>query len=146
MVDGRHLKIAHAGWFAVAAAALLLQGCAQTAPSGPSVRMFAADLAGAAKSCAVPSVTAAAGQTADAAMKVSNDGGWCAISVNNGGRPYDAGLLTTKPGHGKVLIHSVGSATRIDYTPEPRFAGSDSFMVRLIPGDATIRVSVTVGP
>ena len=51
-------------------------------------------------------------------MKLGNDGGWCAITVNNGGRPFDAGLLAAAPAHGKVLVHTVGNNTRIDYTPE----------------------------
>jgi hypothetical protein len=38
----------------------------------------------------------------------------------------------------------VGDETRIDYTPDRRFAGSDAFTVKLIPGDATIKVAVTV--
>ena len=101
---------------------------------------------GAAKACTVPPVTPAAGQLVDVAMKVGNDGGWCAIAVSNGGRPFNAGLLTTPPAHGKVLIHTVGNDTRIDYTPAPRFAGADAFSLRLIPGDATIRAAVTVTP
>ena len=45
-----------------------------------------------------------------------------------------------------MLIHTVGNDTRIDYTPAARYAGADAFAVRLIPGDATIRVTVTVTP
>ena len=44
------------------------------------------------------------------------------------GKPYSAGLLIAEPMHGKVLIHSVGDNTRIDYTPDVRFAGADSFV------------------
>ncbi len=58
--------------------------------------------------------------------------------------PFDAGLLAAPAQHGKVLIHTVGNDTRIDYTPAARYAGADAFAVRLIPGDATIRVTVTV--
>ena len=146
MANGKRWVVDHAGWLAIAAAVLLLQGCAEKPPSGPPVRLFAVDQAGAAKTCTSPKVTPAAGQTTDAALKLGNDGGWCAITVNNGGKPFAAGLLTTPPVHGKVLIHTVGNDTRIDYTPEARFAGTDSFIVRLIPGDPTIRASVTVGP
>ena len=74
-------------------------------------------MTGAAKVCTAPPVTPAAGHTVDAAIKLGNDGGWCAITVNNNGRPFDAGLLATAPEHGKVLIHTVGNDTRIDYTP-----------------------------
>ena len=138
----------HHGRFGLAlgATALLLQACAQQAPSGPPARVFAADMSGAAKVCTAPPVTPAAGQTLDAAIKLGNDGGWCAITVNNDGRPFDAGLLTAEPRHGKVLIHTVGNDTRIDYTPAARYAGPDAFAVRLLPGGATIRVAATVTP
>lgn len=131
---------------AIAAGTLLLQACAERPPSAPSPRVFAADMTGAAKACTVPPVTPAAGKPVDVAVKVGNDGGWCAITVNNNGRPFDAGLLTSPPAHGKVLVHTVGNDTRIDYTPLPRFTGSDAFTVTLIPGDAAIRATVTVTP
>jgi hypothetical protein len=92
----------------------------------------------------VPNVSPAAGKQTPVAMKVGNDRGWCAITVNAGGKPFSAGLLTSEPMHGVVLIHSVGDNTRIDYTPDAQFAGADSFVVRLIPGDATIAASVEV--
>jgi hypothetical protein len=130
-------------WLATAATALLLQACAQQ-PSGPPPRVFAADMTGAAKVCTAPPVTPTAGHTVDAAIKLGNDGGWCAITVNNNGRPFDAGLLASSAEHGKVLIHTVGNDTRIDYTPAARYAGADAFTVRLLPGDAMIRVTATV--
>ena len=130
---------------AIGATALLLQACAEGPASGPGARRFAADMAGAAKSCTVPKVSPAAGQETQVPIKMGNDGGWCAITVNTGGKPYSAGLLVTAPTHGKVFIHTVGDDTRIDYTPEPRFAGADAFAVKLIPGDAVIRASVAVG-
>jgi hypothetical protein len=133
------------GCLVMAATALLLQGCEQ-APSGPTARIFAADMAGGAKTCVVPRVTPVAGQDTPVAVKLSNEGGWCGITVSNGGRPYSAGLLTAKPAHGKVQIHTVGNDTRIDYTPERGFAGTDTFTAKLIPSDAAIRASVTVGP
>ena len=43
-----------------------------------------------------------------------------------------------------MLIHTVGNDTRIDYTPAARYAGADAFTVRLLPGDAMIRVTATV--
>jgi hypothetical protein len=131
---------------AIAATALLLQACAERPPAGPAARVYSADMTGAAKACTAPPVTVAAGQTIDAAIKLGNDGGWCAITVNNNGRPFDAGLLAAPAQHGKVLIHTVGNDTRIDYTPAARYAGADAFSARLIPGDATIRVTVTVAP
>jgi hypothetical protein len=131
---------------AIAATALLLQACAPKPPPAPGPRVFAADMTGAAKSCTVPPVTAVAGKTIDVAMKVANDGGWCAVTVNNNGRPYDAGLVEAQPARGKLLIHTVGNDTRIDYTPAAHYAGADTFTVRLLPGAAVIRVTVAVAP
>jgi hypothetical protein len=134
-------------WGALLLTGALLQGCAQTAggAGGPGARVFAADFSGAAKSCDVPKVEPVAGQTTDAAVKMVNDGGWCGLPVRqDGSKPYDAGLLTGRPAHGNVLIHTVGNETRIDYTPDRGFAGTDGFSVKLVPGDATIRVAVTV--
>jgi hypothetical protein len=108
--------------------------------------VFAADMTGAARVCTAPPVTPAPGRTIEAAIKLGNDGGWCAITLNNNGRPFDAGLLTAEPKHGKVLIHTVGNDTRIDYTPLAHYAGPDNFTVRLIPGDAAIQVAASVSP
>ena len=125
---------------------LLLAGCSRNAEAaGSKLRVYAADLVGAAKSCDVPKVNPVAGSSSEAPMKVANDGGWCGIPVyQEGPKPYEAGLLTERPNHGNVLIHEVGDETRIDYTPDRGFAGSDAFAVKLIPGNATIRVPVTV--
>lgn len=135
-----------AGWLAMAATALLLQACAERPASAPSGRVFAADMAGGAKTCVVPKVAPIANQETQVAMKVGNDGGWCGITVNNSGKPYAAGLLIAKPVHGQVFIHTVGDDTRIDFTPDRGAGGTDAFAVRLIPGDATIRTSVTISP
>ncbi len=134
-----------AAWpLAALAAACLVQGCSQPPPAS-GTRLFASDLNGGARLCAVPAITVTNAQESTVPMTVGNDGGWCGISVAQGGqRPYAAGLLTTAPQHGKIYIHSVGDRTRIDYTPEAGFAGSDSFVVRLVPGSATLRVAVTV--
>ena len=78
-------------------------------------------------------------------MKVGNDGGWCGLRAQQAGdKPFEAGLLTVRPEHGDVLIHEVGDDTRIDYTPDRGFSGSDAFAVKVIPGDATINVAVAV--
>jgi hypothetical protein len=134
------------GWLTLAATALLFQACAEKPLSAPATRVFAADLAGGAKNCVVPKVAPVAGQEIEVAVKVGNDGGWCGITINNGGKPYAAGLLASAPAHGKVLIHTVGNDTRITYAPERGFAGSDAFSVKLIPGDTGIRASVSVVP
>lgn len=132
-------------WIAVSATGLAVQACTQQ-PAAPGARVFAADMAGAAKSCTVSKVVPAAGQQTNVTMTVGNDGGWCAITVNDRGKPFGAGLLTGQATHGKVVIHTVGDDTRIDYTPAARYIGADSFTVRLVPGDATLRVAVSVAP
>ena len=122
----------------------LLQGCAPKAPPAPTARVFATDLEGGTKVCQVPKVAPLPGKDTQVAMKLGNDGGWCGIAVAADGKPYDAGLLIAPPAHGKVLIHTVGDATRIDYTPETQFAGNDAFTVRLLPGGAVLRVDASV--
>lgn len=134
-------------WLALVVAGAQLQACAPpaTSPTGSRLRVFAADLAGAARTCEVPNITPAHGQTTEAAVKLVNDGGWCGLPAHQDGpKPFEAGLLMVRPEHGEVLIHEVGDDTRIDYTPDRGFAGTDTFAVKLIPGDATIRVTATV--
>ena len=128
------------------AAALTLQGCNQQQPAASGPRVFAADLQGSAKQCTTPRVATTAGQMADATMQIGNDGGWCGLTIQQNGKPYDAGLLSFRPAHGEVLIHTVGDATRIDYTPDRGYTGTDSFTVSLLPGDAKLRVAVTISP
>ena len=66
----------------MAAAGALLAGCAPQQAAGPSsARLYAVDQAGAAKSCNAPTPSLTAGQATDVAVKVGNDGGWCAITV-----------------------------------------------------------------
>ena len=125
----------------------MLQGCAEKpAPQGPQPRLFSTDFQGAAKSCTAPKPTLTPGKEAAATLKVGNEGGWCAISVSNDGAPYAAGLLTRSPEHGDVYIHPVGNDTRIDYTPDRGYRGSDAFVVKLLPGSPSLSVAVTVTP
>jgi hypothetical protein len=137
----------HAAWLALFAAGALLQGCSETpaGPKAPKLRVYAADVTGAAKLCQVPSASPAAGKATGAAIKVGNDGGWCGLAVHQDGpKPFDAGLLTERPSHGSVTIHEVGDDTRIDYVPDRSYAGTDSFAVKLLPGNAVLQVAVTV--
>ncbi len=129
---------------AATAAVLLLAGCqAQRPPS--SAPRYSVDFRGGAKSCTAPKdLSAEAGKTTEATLSVVNDGGWCAMTLNRDGRPYDAGLLTAPAAHGKVYIHKVGDDTRIDYTPDAGFVGADQFTVKLMPTDAVLAVKVTV--
>ncbi len=149
MINNRQ-SCRRAAWLVLAMTGLLLQACGE-APhpeaAKPGPRLYAADVYGGARACVVPKLSLPDGKPTDAAMTVGNDGGWCGITVAQAGdKPYAAGLLTEPPQHGKVLIHQVGDATRIDYTPDTNFTGSDSFTVTLIPGDPVIRTAVTVQP
>ncbi len=132
----------------LATAGLLLQACAPQPVAGPSARLFEADMKGGAKTCETSKAVPVAGKVTEATMKAGSDGGWCGLAVNNGGHPFDAGLLpaTGHAAHGKVVIRRVGNNTRIDYTPEFGFAGTDAFTAQLVPGDAAVHVTVTVVP
>ncbi len=122
-----------------------LQACSgPPAASGPAVRYYAADMNGGAKLCEVSKPAVSAGKVVDATMKVSSSGGWCGLPVSNGGRAFDAGLLTSRPEHGKPQVHTVGLDTRIDSTPEFGITGTDQFTVQLLPGEGAVRVTVTV--
>ncbi|MBN8871539.1 MAG: hypothetical protein J0H67_01775 [Rhodospirillales bacterium] len=136
-------------WLCLAAGVLLLAGCNNmgAGPAASGARVFAADVTGAAKSCTAATPALKDGQVTETTMKVGNDGGWCGISVEKGGKPFNAGLLTGRPTHGKVFIHTVGDVTRVDYTPDRGFVGTDTFIVKLLPGSAGFRTAVTVtGP
>jgi len=133
------------------AAALLLAGltaaCATEAPPpAPGARVYYGDLQGGAQTCTVPKdVKLAAGEQADAAMTVGNDGGWCGIAVAQPGpKPFDAALLVVRPKHGRVLVRKVGDVSRVDYFPDAAFGGADTFTVRMLPGNGALRVAVTV--
>ncbi len=121
--------------------AILVQGCA---PQPVWNGIFAVDMAGGAKTCVAAPASPPDGQAIVDPMQVSNEGGWCGITASRGGRAFDTYLLVTRPEHGKVYAHHVGTNTRIDYTPDRGFVGSDSFAVRVIPGDGVIQGAVTV--
>lgn len=141
-------RAAKRGAFVVLCAGLGLAGCGQKPANqvtASKLRLYAADVTGGARACDVPKVAIEAGKTTDAAIKLANDGGWCGIVVHQDGpKPYDVGLLTARAEHGSVTIHSVGDDTRIDYTPDHGFAGNDSYTVKLLPGDESIKVSAAV--
>ena len=134
-------------------ALLLLQGCVDRKPQALGRRLFEIDTLGPARSCTVPRIaTLTDGAEAPVTMSVVNDGGWCPVTVArdqgalSANSPFDAGLLTTRPSHGSVYIHSVGQYTRMDYTPSRAYAGPDQFAVTLLPGATVLRVAVTVAP
>lgn len=132
----------------------LAAGCVEkpsVAASG--VKLYAVDFAGAAAKCTAPAdVKLTPGHETEVAMSVSNEGGWCAFKVDQsdaklgGPKPFAASLVTVRAAHGKVYIHTVGEDTRVDYTPDARYAGPDAFTVEMLPGDLSIHTNVTVGP
>ncbi len=129
------------------AAVLLLAGCANK--QGASTQGLDQRNEGIAKTCtpSVPELNASA--SASATITMTNDG-WCAVRTSErDGKPYQLGPLKSRPEHGRVLIQPVNAETRIEYTPDPRFVGTDRFNVALrsrTPGtpDATVQVAVTV--
>ena len=138
----------HALLWASLALPAMLAACAKPQPAAlQSTRpIYAIDMMGAAKLCTVPDDPKLVdAQQTEVAMTVGNDGGWCGVKVSRPGpAPFDAGLLAARPDHGRVQVHSVGDWTRVDYTPDPGFAGTDAFTVRLLPGSTTLRVNATV--
>jgi hypothetical protein len=130
-------------WLGFAATAFLAQGCTQSnAPAWSGI--YGIDTQGAAKTCVAPTVSPPDGLGVKVQVRMTNDGGWCAVTANRNGTAFDSYLLVTRPTHGAVYAHHVGSYTRIDYEPDPGFAGTDSFAVHMIPGDATVEETVTV--
>ncbi len=104
---------------------------------------YSTDLSGKAANCTVSAVTLEDGKEATATM-TTGGGGWCGIPVRRSDQPLGAGLLTQAAKGGNVYVHTVGDDTRVDYTPRAGTSGADSFTVKFIPGDATLRVTVNV--
>ncbi len=127
-------------WLAVSG--VLLSGCAPQAGGWNGI--FAIDSAGAAKTCVASPVAPPDGKTVLVQVQMSNEGGWCGVTLNRAGVAYNSYLLVTRPAHGRVFAHHVGQTTRVDYTPDPGFVGTDSYAVRLIPGNAVLEGGVTV--
>ena len=122
-----------------------LAACMVQPPAGPAANPgFAADAAGKAASCNAPPVAVMDGKDSTATI-ATGGGGWCGIVVTREGKPLGAGLLTQPPRSGSVFVHLVGDVTRVDYTPFAAVA-ADSFAVKFIPGDETMRVTVTPPP
>lgn len=139
----KHIQSTWSGvpWLCLAVSALLLQGCEK--PAGWN-GIFAVDTAGGAKICVAPTASPPDGVAVVAQVQVSGEGGWCGSTLTRGGAPYDSYLLVNRPNHGRVFAHRVGTKTRIDYTPDAGYVGTDKFAVRLIPGNAVFEAAVTV--
>ena len=100
--------------------------------------------------CVVTPFKVTDGGSADVAMALNNDGGYCAAALTaNSGKPYDAPLETAAPSHGVAHVVRYNGKTSIEYIPAPGFAGKDAFTIRLIvrgmPGYTTLNVAATVG-
>lgn len=127
-----------------------LQGCAPK----PGIVEEAApspDLYGRvpARACEVTPIVLHDGGESTTTMTVTNDGGFCAAALSDqSGRPFEVGLVTAPPTHGKPLIHTVGNKTDIDYTPARGFVGNDSFIIRLRTPkvDSLLHLTVVVTP
>ena len=128
-------------WICLVATLILTQGCARQAQWNG---VYQTDLAGGARTCVAPTASPSDGQTVVVPMQVSNEGGWCGISATRNGAPFDSYVMVNRPAHGRVFAHRVGSNTRIDYFPDAGFTGTDSFAVRMIPGNAVIQGALTV--
>ena len=125
-------------------AVLALGACAAPPPPAPTVDLNV----GISKLCEAPNVDLASG-TATTTIRMSNDG-WCSVAASDGGAPYVLGRVTVRPANGRIVVQSVGTDTRIEYTPNERFTGTDQFTVALRPRSASapdvpVQVAVTVG-
>ncbi len=104
-----------------------------------------------AKSCTVAPFKVTNGGTADIAMTVSNEGGYCAATLTaDNGKPFDAPLVPVLPEHGTPRVVKYNGKTSVEYTPDTGYVGHDSFVVHLLeqgaPGHTTLNLSVTVVP
>jgi hypothetical protein len=132
--------------------ALLLTGCAK--PAAPPMAEAPAPAPPhrgppPAAICTVTPFTVKTGGSADVAMTVSHEGGYCATALtSDGGQPYDAGLVPVPALHGIPLVTHYNGRTSVEYAPQPGYVGHDNFIVKLIvrgrSGYTTLNVSVTV--
>ena len=135
-----HIKL-----IATLAAAIALSGCAAKAP--PAAQAVDLQNEGIAKTCTPSAVDLAPPSTATIAM--TNDG-WCSVvTAEKDGQPFKFGLVKTRPAHGRVYIQPVNGQTRVEYTANAGYVGSDSFTVALASRtagapDTPLRVDVAV--
>ena len=134
-----HIKL-----IATLAATIALTSCAKTPPPAQTVDLQNEGLA---KTCTPSAVDLAAAAPATIAM--TNDG-WCSVvTAEKDSRPFKFGLVKTRPAHGRVYIQPVNGQTRVEYTANAGYVGSDSFMVALASRtagapDTPLRVDVAV--
>lgn len=137
-----HIKL-----IATLAAVIALSGCAAKAP--PAAQAVDLQNEGIAKTCTSSAVDLAAAAPATIAM--TNDG-WCSVvTAEKDRQPFKFGLVKSRPAHGRVYIQPVNGQTRVEYTANAGFVGSDSFTVALVSHvtstpDTPLRVDVAVTP
>lgn len=125
-------------------AALAVQGCA-TKPPTAAENLSDPMNDGRSTTCTATPVADGAGT-----ITMSNDG-WCSVALSDGGAPFVLGRVTARPANGRIVVQTVGRDTRVEYTPNERFTGSDRFTVALRPRtagavDVPVQVAVTVSP
>ena len=137
----------HTKLIATVAAVLALSGCATKAP--PPAAAVDLQNEGIAKTCTPSAVDLAA--AAPATITLTNDG-WCGlVTAEKDGQPFKYGLVKTRPEHGRVYIRPVNGQTRVEYTANPDYVGSDRFAVALVsrtagaPDAAFVDMGATIG-
>lgn len=120
---------------------MLLQACAKPPVVVPP-QMEPADEAGHAADCQVTPnpVDVTKEPTVKVQMTVGNDGGWCAVRMEQ----VKTALLRVQPQHGEPYFRNVRDITRLQYTPAAGYAGTDNFSFEVLPTGAKIETSVTV--
>ena len=85
-----------------------------------------------------------------AEMAVGNTGQGCTFTVFNPAQQVfvSAALITEPPAHGvaQAGVAAGGLQGSATYTPQPGYAGPDTFTVTFEPQDRAVRVAVTVQP
>ena len=131
------------------AAALALSACANTKPPVLAAEDPRND--GIATTCTPTNPDMKTPGPYTGTITMANDG-WCGVfAVERDGKPFSLGLVRNRPEHGRVFIQKVANATRVEYTPNAGYVGSDAFTVALRSNssgveDTPLQVSVTVTP
>jgi hypothetical protein len=135
-----------------ALAGMALAGCTNiaqmngfsTEPAGPRAAACMVTMAG-------PAITRDAYMDTPPMHMTTSTDGWCGWSVrlvDNQGAVYDwkAASVALAPSHGEARARLDGPLVYIEYRPAPGYSGTDAFAVRLNPGFAVRRASVSVVP